>query len=120
MRVFVTVGTTKFDSLIHTILSTDVQAVLKEKNFTQMVIQYGKSDVFENILSQTPETLLTSESLELLETFSLKPNLKEDITKADLVIGHAGAGTCLEGVYIFKFSHILFTAYVCTYSDINP
>ena len=104
MRVFVTVGTTKFDSLIHAILSTDVQAALREKKFSQMVIQYGKSDVFENILSkQAPETLLTSESLELLETFSLKPNLKEDITKADLVIGHAGAGTCLEGVYVHMF-----------------
>ena len=101
MRVFVTVGTTKFDSLIHAILSTDVQAALREKKFSQMVIQYGKSDVFENILSKrAPGTLLTSESLELLETFSLKPNLKEDITKADLVIGHAGAGTCLEGVYL--------------------
>ena len=115
MRVFVTVGTTKFDSLIHAILSTDVQAVLKEKKFTQMVIQYGKSDVFENILSQTPETLLTSESLELLETFSLKPNLKEDITKADLVIGHAGAGTCLEGVYSNSVIFYLLHTYICTY-----
>ena len=96
MRIFVTVGTTKFDPLIDSILSEDVQSALYEKNFTQMVVQFGKSDI-----KDFPESKLV-----LLERFSFKKDLKKDIDSADLVIGHAGAGTCLEGK-----NHIFFNTF---------
>lgn len=44
MRVFVTVGTTKFDSLVRKILSEDVLVALKAKGYNQVTIQSGKSD----------------------------------------------------------------------------
>ena len=44
MRVFVTVGTTKFDSLVRKVLSEDVLVALKAKGYNQVTIQSGKSD----------------------------------------------------------------------------
>ena len=32
-----------------------------------------------------------------IDQFDYKPSLHQDILSADLVIAHAGAGTCLEG-----------------------
>ena len=45
MRVFVTVGTTKFDDLIFGVISSDVQGLLKSQGYTEMVIQSGKTDL---------------------------------------------------------------------------
>ena len=47
-RVFVTVGTTQFDDLINCILTDpnkSAQKVLKNKGFTHLIIQSGKSQV---------------------------------------------------------------------------
>ena len=47
-RVFVTVGTTQFDELIKIVLSDPhkkIQIALKEKGFTQLIIQSGKSPI---------------------------------------------------------------------------
>ena len=93
MKIFVTVGTTKFDSLIHTIFTGAVQKALSDKKYTQMVVQFGRSNCFDE-----NTTLDTSElKLDLCEKFSLRPDIIEYIKQADLIIGHAGAGTCLEG-----------------------
>ena len=45
MRVFVTVGTTKFDDLIFGVISADVQGLLISQGYTEMVIQSGKTDL---------------------------------------------------------------------------
>ena len=37
-----------------------------------------------------------------IEQYDFKPSLKDNIMSADLVIAHAGAGTCLEGKYSVK------------------
>ena len=47
-KVFVTVGTTQFDELIKIVLSDPhkkIQIALKEKGFTQLIIQSGKSPI---------------------------------------------------------------------------
>ena len=94
MKIFVTVGTTKFDSLIQTVFTGAVQKALSDKKYTQMVVQFGRSDCFDELNT----TLDTSElKLDLCEKFSLRPDIIEYIKQADLIIGHAGAGTCLEG-----------------------
>ena len=45
MRVFVTVGTTKFDSLVRKVLTEDVLLKLKEKGYSALTIQTGKSNI---------------------------------------------------------------------------
>ena len=47
--VFITVGTTQFDDLINCVLhdpNKDVLKVLKEKGYTQLTIQSGKSPIY--------------------------------------------------------------------------
>ena len=90
MKVFVTVGTTKFDKLLKRLLDLDVQKALKAKGYTELTIQYGNSDFVD------PRTELGFEELEVVESFHFKPSLEKYIEEADLVIAHAGAGTCLE------------------------
>ncbi len=43
--VFVTVGTTRFDSLVTTVLSVDVQTALKAKGYRKILIQEGNSQI---------------------------------------------------------------------------
>ena len=86
MKVFVTVGTTKFDSLIKTVFGSEVQKVLVEKNYKNLTVQIGNS--------QEPNLKQVQTKIEEIYTF--KTSLDEDIKSADLVIAHAGAGTCLE------------------------
>ena len=108
MKIFVTVGTTKFDSLIQTVFTGAVQKALSDKKYTQMVVQFGRSDCFDELNT----TLDTSElKLDLCEKFSLRPDIIEYIKQADLIIGHAGAGTCLEGkIFILIYTKCQFQA----------
>eukprot|EP00092_Neocalanus_flemingeri_P022827 GFUD01024751.1.p1 GENE.GFUD01024751.1~~GFUD01024751.1.p1 ORF type:complete len:165 (+),score=38.58 GFUD01024751.1:41-535(+) len=87
MRVFVTVGTTQFDSLVTRVCSQDIQSELLGLGYTSMVVQTGK-------FCPSPDSLSNTE-LEL-SWYDYKPSLSQDISSADLVISHAGAGTCIE------------------------
>ena len=40
--VFVTVGTTSFDALVATVDSAPFAALLHERGFTELTVQYGK------------------------------------------------------------------------------
>jgi beta-1,4-N-acetylglucosaminyltransferase len=87
MSVFVSVGTTRFDELINTVLGEDVLNALKAKGHSKVVVQTGNSD----FQWEGPQT-----SPIPVELFKFKSSLEEDISGASLVISHAGAGTCLE------------------------
>ena len=83
MRVFVTVGTTRFDDLVAKIWDQQVVQALVSKGYTEILVQTGNS------------TLPTLHQ-DSIAHYDYKPSLAEDISQADLVISHAGAGTCLE------------------------
>ena len=46
MKVFVTVGTTKFDKLFERLSKSDIQLSLRAKGYTEIVLQTGISKVF--------------------------------------------------------------------------
>uniref|UniRef100_A0A8C5KJB3 UDP-N-acetylglucosamine transferase subunit ALG13 n=1 Tax=Jaculus jaculus TaxID=51337 RepID=A0A8C5KJB3_JACJA len=84
---FVTVGTTSFDELIASV-STDASVqIFKNLGYTRLVLQIGRGKVI-------PEPINTESFI--LEVYRYKNSLKEDLQRADLVISHAGAGSCLE------------------------
>ena len=58
---------------------------LRGKGYAEIVVQSGKSDV--------PSTAELPPGVTI---YNYKPSLAQDIDSADLVIAHAGAGTCLE------------------------
>lgn len=91
--MFVTVGSTKFDQLIEKLLSDESMNQIIEFGYAKLIMQVGGSSYDQERLSQLKE--YCSNDLQI-EIYDYKPSISEDIEKADLVIGHAGAGTCLE------------------------
>ncbi|KAI0046710.1 glycosyltransferase family 1 protein [Auriscalpium vulgare] len=91
MRAFVTVGSTKFDALIHAALSAPVTSALGRKGYTELVVQCGNSEVEERVFGAPYEM----EGLRV-HVWRFKPTLEGDFDEADLVISHAGSGTILD------------------------
>nr|XP_021155961.1 LOW QUALITY PROTEIN: putative bifunctional UDP-N-acetylglucosamine transferase and deubiquitinase ALG13 [Columba livia] len=82
--VFVTVGTTSFDDLIATVSSPAALQVLRSRGYEQLVLQVGRGAL---------EPAPSGSAAVAVESFRFKDSLARD---ADLVISHAGAGSCLE------------------------
>jgi beta-1,4-N-acetylglucosaminyltransferase len=86
-KIFVTVGTTEFSELIEKLSQEELYDILKNQlNCKKLTIQFGHGKVldfnkFEDIQ---------------VEQFDLKSDIKMDIEEADLIISHAGAGTCID------------------------
>jgi len=87
-RVFVTVGTTEFDKLVQTVTSSELLGTLSARGYREMVLQVGSGRT-------EPPSGLTGEGV-TVEWFRSRPSIAAEIAAAALVIGHAGAGTCLE------------------------
>ncbi|XP_044283276.1 UDP-N-acetylglucosamine transferase subunit ALG13 homolog [Varanus komodoensis] len=83
----VTVGTTSFDELVAAATAPDALQVLQELGYNHLVLQVGRGTV-------CPDSVCTDTFS--LEVFRFKNSLLEDVQSADLVISHAGAGSCLE------------------------
>jgi beta-1,4-N-acetylglucosaminyltransferase len=88
MHAFVTVGTTRFDALVALVACERFLEVLVACGFSSLTIQHGRGP--------SPTIASTASIPVEVECYSLKPSLKDDLERADLVIGHAGAGTVLE------------------------
>ncbi|XP_055459086.1 UDP-N-acetylglucosamine transferase subunit ALG13 homolog [Psammomys obesus] len=88
-KVFVTVGTTSFDDLIACVATRDSLQILKRLGYNRLVLQIGRGTV-------VPEPFSTESFT--LDVYRYKDSLKEDLQQADLVISHAGAGSCLESL----------------------
>lgn len=108
-RVFVTVGTTKFPKLIDTVTTKDVLETLIALNYNFVQIQTGKdfSSVHidpeitftSKIIKDSDSTTLTFADKITLKYDQYFENFEKEIENCDLVISHAGAGTCLEVLY---------------------
>ncbi|XP_040428721.1 putative bifunctional UDP-N-acetylglucosamine transferase and deubiquitinase ALG13 [Cygnus olor] len=85
--VFVTVGTTSFDELIAAVSSPPAVRALRSRGCEQLVLQIGRG-ALEPAPRRAPAFAL--------DVFRFKESLAEDLRRADLVISHAGAGSCLE------------------------
>ncbi|KAL0947049.1 hypothetical protein HGRIS_013191 [Hohenbuehelia grisea] len=96
MRVFVTVGSTKFDSLVQAVLSPEVIGSLRNKQYTELVIQCGNSESgSETNIQAGTETRFTTDGVNIV-LWRFKPSLNDEFTTADLIISHAGSGTILD------------------------
>jgi beta-1,4-N-acetylglucosaminyltransferase len=84
-RLLVTVGTTRFDALIEVIFGEPVVEALRASGYTQWRVQHGASPL--------PNPMPSSVHV---EAFPYRPDLRGDFEWADLVVGHAGAGTVLD------------------------
>uniref|UniRef100_A0A2M3ZDC5 UDP-N-acetylglucosamine transferase subunit ALG13 n=1 Tax=Anopheles braziliensis TaxID=58242 RepID=A0A2M3ZDC5_9DIPT len=88
-NVFVTVGTTQFEELVESVLSTEVLQQLETLGCETLTIQRGKG--------ATPDLPDIQKRTKIrLTSYDLKPAIGDDIRQADLVISHAGAGSCIE------------------------
>lgn len=88
-NVFVTVGTTQFNALINAINTSEVAAVLRRLGLRRLTIQIGSGHDHDLPNSSHYKDIP-------IEVYSLKPSIKPDISTADLIISHAGAGTCID------------------------
>ncbi|XP_058703825.1 putative bifunctional UDP-N-acetylglucosamine transferase and deubiquitinase ALG13 [Poecile atricapillus] len=86
--VFVTVGTTSFDELIAAAGSPPALQALRSRGYQKLVLQVGRGAL--------PQAQPSSSSAVAVEVFRFKDSLAEELQRADLVISHAGAGSCLE------------------------
>nr|XP_023653446.1 UDP-N-acetylglucosamine transferase subunit ALG13 homolog [Paramormyrops kingsleyae] len=87
--VFVTVGTTSFDDLIASVISQDAVQALVARGYEELVLQVGRGSILPGPDSCPGLTL---------QAFRFKDSIAGDIQRADLVISHAGAGSCLEAL----------------------
>ena len=87
-KIFVTVGTTNFDALINIMSEDEVLKELNKKGYDELIMQIGKTALKPDCEPRC--------GFKTIQTFNTKPFLVDHIKHADLIISHAGAGTCLE------------------------
>ncbi|KAH6919023.1 glycosyltransferase 28 [Coprinopsis sp. MPI-PUGE-AT-0042] len=98
-RVFVTVGSTRFDALVHAVLTPQVIDVLKAKKFQELVVQCGESDLSGKMKPLEDGEVRKGEVHGImLEMYKFKPSLEEEYDRASLIIGHGGSGTILSAL----------------------
>lgn len=89
MRVFITVGSTKFDALVEAALSQPVLNALTQKGYSDVVIQCGNSQVDDAFSPRDGERNVRRYGVNI-DVWRFKPSLDVEYDVADLVIGHAG------------------------------
>lgn len=91
-RIFVTVGTTRFDDLVDALANECVLEELKKLGCHQLTIQLGHGKEFPDASIAVAKSRYGI----TCECYRLKSSIADDIRTADLVISHAGAGSCIE------------------------
>jgi len=110
MRCFVTVGTTHFDELVEAILSEGVISALADIGIQELSIQYGRDFDFESKVQVIKNVSEISRKNSIVYTCcgvkirgkDYYPSIVQEMRQADLIIGHAGAGTCMEALSFEK------------------
>lgn len=94
MRVFVTVGSTKFDALVSAVLSPDVTTALRQRGCITLVMQCGNSALDDSILASSAagadQWAIDRDGLRI-EIWRFRSSLEDEYPKAEWVISHAGA-----------------------------
>lgn len=91
-RIFVTVGTTKFIELVYAITSKEVLTVLAGYQCKHIVVQYGAG---YRIAVEKIRQIKNEFDIDIY-CYDYKSSIQPDIMNSDLVISHAGAGSCIE------------------------
>ncbi|KAI5639489.1 hypothetical protein NE865_07989 [Phthorimaea operculella] len=86
-KIFITVGTTRFDLLCETITSVPVLEALRKIGCKEILFQIGNSEFEPGEYNK--------EGVKI-HAYRFKDSIQDDIRSANLVISHAGAGSCLE------------------------
>jgi beta-1,4-N-acetylglucosaminyltransferase len=101
-HLFVTVGTTKFDELLQSILQDDSFCdILVDLGVSFVTIQCGNSLV-SGLGSDRAANLTFKSKGVSFNCYRFKPSIEDDLKKADLVISHAGAGSIFETLRALK------------------
>ncbi len=100
MRVLVTVGSTRFDSLVEAALSQPVLNTLTQKGYSHVIIQCGNSRVDDAFSPTDRERNFRRHGVNI-DVWRFKPSLDEEYDAADLVIGHAGS---CSPVFFFAYT----------------
>ncbi|KAF4518258.1 hypothetical protein B566_EDAN010404 [Ephemera danica] len=87
--VFATVGTTQFDKFVQQLTSSEALKILKRKGYDRLTVQIGNGKFVPT------EGLLEGVHL---SCYRFKDSLSKDMAAADLILSHAGAGSCLEAL----------------------
>ncbi|KAJ0487598.1 putative N-acetylglucosaminyldiphosphodolichol N-acetylglucosaminyltransferase [Helianthus annuus] len=93
--VFVTVGTTSFDSLVKTVDSRQVKEALSAKGYTHLVIQMGRG-------SYIPKNSSGEDGSLVVDCFTFSSSIADYLRSASLVISHAGSGSIFETLRLAK------------------
>ncbi len=98
-RLFVTVGSTKFESLVQKILNPEILKILKSHCYEKITLQIGCGKFEDSTLisSKTSEYFFLKEGVSI-NVFRYKDSLNHYILDADLIISHAGSGSIMESL----------------------
>jgi beta-1,4-N-acetylglucosaminyltransferase len=90
--IFVTVGTTLFERLVESVTTPEALDWMEQNGYTRLIVQYGRGRKPSII---DPYKQKRKKRIEV-ELYDFKPSLLQDMTHADLILSHAGAGTVSE------------------------
>lgn len=90
--IFVTVGTTEFQELIDILITDEILTQLQGVQCKLLRIQHGTGKEINPIIIEQIEQKFSIK----IECYNFKGNILSDITSSDLIISHAGAGSCIE------------------------
>ncbi|CAI9113172.1 OLC1v1013730C1 [Oldenlandia corymbosa var. corymbosa] len=93
--VFVTVGTTRFDSLVRAMDTPEVKEELFRKGYTHLQIQMGRG-------SYIPTKSTGEVGCLDVDYFTFSSSIAEYLRSASLVISHAGSGSIFETLRLQK------------------
>lgn len=67
---------------------------LNKRGYNELTLQIGKTDIEPDCTSRC--------GFNHIEAFHLSPSIREAMESAELIISHAGAGSCLEALELHK------------------
>jgi len=103
LHCFVTVGSTQFEPLVAKVLEDEVLEMLCSLGFDELCVQMGSGRLPEGFDGEESEEGWKIDKCGMkVRLVRYKKNLADELQWADLVIGHAGAGTILESLELGK------------------